>query len=241
MKTILLVALVLTQITLRNKAFAYEANVSNASEIHEVYVSYKFATSFCHVSGLDQALKRAYADCAENGFRQDECNIISVSEYSSSDINEPSGEEYSSYGGGMIYYKKLCTYQAKFQMIHKKVEKYDIILPAGYDLFGIESVVARFNLNTNGLANFYVKSVADAANYSSHFEFHMSVSKSAIGKTLDLGTICISQYHANSIPDNAPFTNDNFSLVITHAEKPKLFDECEGDEVPANAILKIIN
>jgi hypothetical protein len=226
-----------------NKAFAYEENASNAVENHEVYVSYKFATSFCQALGLDAAMEKAHAYCAENGFRQDECNITSISEYSSSDIHEPSGQEYSTYRGGMIYYKKLCTYQARFQMIHKKVGKYDVILPDGYyTLWGnIEGVVARFNLNTNGLANFYVKEVFDAAHYSSHLEFHMTVSKGAIGKTLNLGTICIRQYDADYLPDDAPFTNDNFSLVITHAKESKWFDGCESDEVPAIATLKMIN
>jgi len=239
MKTTLLGALLLTQIFNLTTAIASDLQTEDAPQTHTVYVSYKFATDFCHAMN-GEAMKKAYSYCAENGYRRDECNIITVGQYDAEMINEPTGQEYAD--GDMMYYKMLCTYQARFQMVHKTLDKYSVNLDSNYDMYGnFTRVVTKFSLNTNGLANFRMNSVPDAAQYSSQLEFRMKVDPKAIGTTIDLGTICISEFDAGYLPNGTPLSNENFSLIITAAKKHKYFDGCSSKEVPANAKLIINN
>lgn len=219
---------------------SWPAFAEQESTLHTVTAAVKVATEFCH-GDKDAAYRQAKEYCAYYGYREDECNVLSLDTIEVEDIYESSGHTYRR--GEPIYLVKRCTAQATFKMQHRKLGPYDVLYPLGaYIYTDLQiSVIAALNQTVTGPVSFRLESIVDSTRTESHLEFHMTLGKNQISRVVQLGKVCIDEGRAYELGQIKVISNENFSLFLDYPLKSKLFDGCPRGEIPVTGTIKFTN
>ncbi|MGZ3775369.1 MAG: hypothetical protein ACXVCY_14535 [Pseudobdellovibrionaceae bacterium] len=208
--------------------------------IRSVTAGVKVATEYCH-GDTDAAHRKAREYCAQYGYREDECTVLSKETISEERIHEPTGTTYSD--GDMMYYQLACTAEATFKMEHKPLGLYNVVFPEGPNLYSNFQIHTFSTLNAalgTGI-NFRLEDIVDPTHTTSHMEFHMSVNPNSVTKEFKLGKICIPGSDAYQLDEVRTISNDNFTLNLNYRETSGIFDfdGCKWNEVPLTGTIKL--